>query len=120
MTDKGLSFQDVLNRTTALIREFEKVEKRPWGIEGAMIELQKQVGELSKQIMAFEGYYIPYRDTQPEYKTSKERIADELSDILIMVIRIADHYKIDLEKEHLAQIDIARKHPAMDMKKRTK
>jgi len=69
MKENSLSFQEVVDRTKALIRDFEKVEKRPWGVEGAMIELQKQVGELSKQVMTFEGYYIPYRDTQPEYQT---------------------------------------------------
>lgn len=114
---EDLTFKEVIERTRALIREFEKVEKRPWGVEGAMIELQKQVGELAKQVMTFEGYYIPYRDDQPEYATSKERIADELSDILFMVVRIADHYGIGLEKEHLNQIEIAKNHPSMKVRK---
>ena len=34
-------------------------------------------------------------------------IADELSDILLITIRIADHYGIDLEHEHLRQPEIA-------------
>ena len=50
-------------------------------------------------------------------KLIAEKIADELSDVLFMIIRIADHYKIDLEKEHLKQLDMALKHPLMKIKK---
>ena len=115
MTEK--TFKQVVERSVEVIREFEKVEKRKWGIEGATIALQKQVGELAKQVMSFEGYYLPGRDDSPEYATSKDRIADELSDILFMVIRIADHYNIDLEKEHLKQMQLAMDHPHMKIKK---
>ncbi len=115
--DKKLMFQKVVDKTLEVIREFEKVEKRKWGVEGAMIELSKQVGELSKEIMIFEGYYLAGRDTLPEYKPSKEKIADELADVLFMTIRIAEHYGIDLEKEHLKALDIALKHPLMKVQK---
>ena len=66
--------------------------------------------------MMFEGYYLVGRDEVPEYRTSKEKIADELSDIFFMVIRIADYYGISLEEEHLKQLDIAMKHPHMKIK----
>lgn len=111
-------FQEVINKSIEVIKEFEKVEKKKWGAEGAIMELSKQVGELSKNVMMFEGYYMAGRDSIPEYQTSKEKIADELSDILFIVIRIAEHYKIDLEKEHLNQLDIALKHPLMKVKKK--
>ncbi len=116
--DKKLTFHEVVNESLKVIKEFEKVEKKKWGVEGSMIELQKQVGELARNIMMFEGYYMAGRDSLPEYQTSKEKIADELSDILFMVIRIAEHYGIDLEKEHLKQLDIALKHPLMKVKKK--
>lgn len=110
-------FQKVVEETLTVIKEFEKVEKRKWGAEGSMMELSKQVGELSKNILMYEGYYMTGRDNAPEYQTSKENIADELSDILFMVIRIADHYSIDIEKEHLKQLKIALNHPSMKIKK---
>ncbi|UCG95002.1 MAG: hypothetical protein JSV92_03045 [archaeon] len=113
--DKRMTFQEIVDKSLETIKEFEKVEKKKWGIEGAVIELSKQVGELSKNIMIFEGYYMAGRDSLPEYQTSKEKIADELSDIFFMVIRIANHYKIDLEKEHLKQLEIAMKHPLMKL-----
>ena len=111
-------FQEVVNKTLEVIKEFEKVEKKKWGIEGSMMELSKQVGELSKNVLMFEGYYMAGRDSLPEYQTSKDKIADELSDILFMVIRISEHYGINLEKEHMNQLDIALKHPLMKVKKK--
>jgi len=112
-----LSFKEVVEKTLQVIHQFELVEKKKWGVEGAMIELSKQVGELSKNVMMYEGYYMAGRDSLKEYETSKEKIADELSDVLFMVIRIANHYKIDLEKEHMNQLKIATNHPLMNVKK---
>ncbi|MFA6099058.1 MAG: MazG-like family protein [Patescibacteria group bacterium] len=111
-----LTFQEVIEKTVTVIKAFEKVEQKPWGIEGSMIELSKQVGDLAKQVMAYEKFYLAGRESQPEYQASKEKIADELADILFMVIRIAEHYKIDLEKEHLKALDDAMKHPFMKIK----
>lgn len=111
-------FQEVMDKSLEVIRKFEKVEKKKWGIEGTMMELSKQVGELSKNVMMFEGYYMAGRDSAHEYKTSKNKIADELSDVLLMIIRIAKHYNIDLEKKHLEQLDIALKHPLMKVKRK--
>ena len=115
--DDDISFSELVDRSLEVIHAFEKVEKRRWGVEGAMIEMQKQVGELAKYIMSQERYYLSARDDQPEYQSDKSKIADELSDILLMVIMIADHYKIDLAKEHMAQMDRAYNHPSMDIGK---
>ena len=55
-------------------------------------------------------YYLSKRKKDPNYnKDSKGEIANELSDILFMVIRIANHYKIDLEKAHLKELNLALK-----------
>ncbi len=67
-----------------------------------MMELTKQVGELSKLIMVYEKYYFSDRGKMDkQYESTKEKIADELADILYVIIRIAKHYHIDLEKAHL-------------------
>lgn len=97
--ESAQTFQSVVEKTRMLIREFEKRERRPWGVEGSTMELMKQVGDLSKSIMTHEKYYLPSRDLDPKYRTIKENIGDELYDIFFMLIRIADHYEIDLEKE---------------------
>jgi NTP pyrophosphatase (non-canonical NTP hydrolase) len=114
------TFQEIIDRSLEVINEFKKVEKKPWGAEGAIIELMKQVGELSKLVMVTEGYYMAGRDNSPEYQSSKEKIGDELSDILLMTIRLADHYGINLEETHLKELDIAMNHPLMKIKPENK
>lgn len=91
------TFQEIIDITRQSIIEFTKVEQRPWGIEGSMIELSKQVGDLSKHIMVQEKFYLAARENDPKYITTKEKIADELSDIFFCLVRIADHYSINLE-----------------------
>ena len=105
---KRRSFQEIVDITTALIKRFEEIEQKEWGIDGSMIELMKQVGQLSSLVMMQEKYYSKDRDLDdPKYQTSKEKIADELSDLLFMVIRIADLYQIDLEDAHLKALESA-------------
>jgi NTP pyrophosphatase (non-canonical NTP hydrolase) len=102
------SFQKVVEKTRKVIKRFEKIEGKPWGINGAMIELMKQVGQLSTLVMMQEQYYPTDRDKDdPQYQVSKEKIADELSDLLFMTIRIADVYGIDLEDSHIKALKSA-------------
>lgn len=103
-----LTFKEVVQKTGEVIDAFQKVEQREWGVEGCMIELMKQVGELSKNIMVLEKYYFPKMMDNPYYsQASKEAIGNELSDILFIIIRIAKHYGVDLEKAHLKELNIA-------------
>ncbi len=86
-----------------VVARFEKIEARPWGVEGATMELSKQVGELSKFILMREEYYFSDRaELDPHYLATDENIADEMADVLYAVIRIAKHYRIDLVEAHLA------------------
>lgn len=102
------TFKEIIEKTNEVIEAFQKVEQRNWGIEGNMIELMKQVGQLSQNVMVFEKYYLAKRMDNPNYnKASKDEIGNELSDILFMIIRIANHYEIDLEKAHVRELDIA-------------
>ncbi|MFH1072621.1 MAG: hypothetical protein V1743_04290 [Nanoarchaeota archaeon] len=99
---KDLSFQEAITLAHRIIERFEKIEEREWGAEGALIELQKQVGELSKLVMMHEKYYFPSRDkTDSSYASTRDKIGDELADIFYAILRIAKHYDIDLEEAHL-------------------
>lgn len=49
--------------------------------------------------MVAEQYYLADRDSDPRYAGD---VGDELADILHAVLRIADHYDIDLEEAHVA------------------
>jgi NTP pyrophosphatase (non-canonical NTP hydrolase) len=105
--DKGenvsneMAFGEAIELFRRISHRFKKIEGRPWGVEGAMIELVKQVGELAKHVMVAEHYYYPGREKMRGYETSKEIIGDELADILAMVIQIADYYELDLIDAHI-------------------
>lgn len=95
------TFREVIESIRDVVRQFEKIEGKPWGVEGAMIELSKQMGELSKLVMGAEHYYFPNRDKlDSQYTVNKEKIGDELWDIFYALVRIADYYKIDLVEAH--------------------
>src|SRR3989344_5596145 len=97
-----MKFQEAIDLTKKVISRFEKIEGKPWGINGLMIELSKQVGDLSKLVMAYEGYYPKSREKEDKkYLATKEKIGDELADLLFIIIRISDYYQIDLEKAHI-------------------
>ncbi len=52
--------------------------------------------------MNHEGYYFAERDKlDSKYASSKDNIADELADIMFAVVRIADHYDIDLVETNM-------------------
>jgi len=91
------TFEEAINDIRKSVSRFEKIEGKPWGVEGAVIELAKQVGQLSALVMNREGYYFPDREKQDaSYASSDAQIADELADIMFAVVRIADHYGINL------------------------
>ena len=97
-----MTFKEAIDLAVGIIKRFKKVEGKPWEINGSMIELSKQVGDLSRLVMSYEGYYPKNRDKiDKKYLANKEKISDELADLLFMVIRIADYYNIDLEKAHV-------------------
>lgn len=100
--NQKMSFKDTIQHTEKIIKRFEKIEGKHWGAEGAVIELQKQVGELAKFVMVQEKYYFADRPKlDKQYETNKEKIGDELADILYAIIRIADHYGVDLVDAHI-------------------
>jgi NTP pyrophosphatase (non-canonical NTP hydrolase) len=95
------TFQNLIDITRKVIAAFDRVGRRPWTIEATTIELTKQVGDLARRIMVQERYYLADRDERPDYQTSTDDIGDELADILYCLIRIAEHYHIDLEAAHI-------------------
>jgi hypothetical protein len=52
--------------------------------------------------LTVERYYLPDRETDPRYAAGRNRIGNELADILYCVMRAADVYEIDLAEAHLA------------------
>lgn len=99
-----MEFNELIKHTEKIILEFERREQKKWTPEIMLVELSKQMGEVSKQIMMLEKNYVPQRGNYREYESSKEKLGDELSDILFMLIRISKFYKINLEKAHLDEL----------------
>jgi NTP pyrophosphatase (non-canonical NTP hydrolase) len=95
------TFAELVAINRAVVAAFDQAERRQWSIEVTALELAKQVGDLSRRILSAEGYYLPDRDHRPEYAGQIDDIGDELADILYCLIRISDHYGIDLEDAHL-------------------
>ncbi|MCI8775556.1 MAG: hypothetical protein HFI50_16910 [Lachnospiraceae bacterium] len=88
------TFQEMEKMYEEVVKRFNKIELRAWNAEGAMIELSKQVGELAKQVMIKERYYA----LEGEVPDVDERLGNEMADVVAQVMRLADFYKIDLEK----------------------
>jgi len=99
--NQKLSFQDIIKYTNEVAVEIEKKESKPWSPEIIFIELTKKVGDLASRIMMFEKYYTKDRLDDPKYFTNKEKLADELGDIMLMVMRIAKKYDLNMEKSYM-------------------
>jgi NTP pyrophosphatase (non-canonical NTP hydrolase) len=93
---------DLVEINRQVVAAFDEREQRPWGIEATLIELAKQVGDLARAVLTVERYYLPDRQTDPRYAADRNRIGNELADILYCVMRVADVYEVDLAEAHLA------------------
>jgi NTP pyrophosphatase (non-canonical NTP hydrolase) len=91
------TFEAAISDIKKTIGRFQKIEGKPWGVEGAVIELSKQVGQLAALVMNREGYYYADREKlDASYTSTNDEIADELADIMFAAVRIAEYYSIDL------------------------
>lgn len=90
----GKTFAEMEDMYKEVVKRFNKIELQEWKAEGALIELSKQVGELAKQVMIKERYYALEGDV-PDVD---ERLGNEMADVIAQVMRLADYYRIDLEK----------------------
>lgn len=90
----GKTFAEMEDMYKEVVKRFNKIELQEWKAEGAMIELAKQVGELAKQVMIKERYYALEGDV-PDVD---ECLGNEMADVIAQVMRLADYYRIDLEK----------------------
>lgn len=90
----GKKFNELADMYKEIVERFNKIELREWHAEGCMIELMKQVGELSKWVMIKEKYYA-LTDEVPDVDI---HLANEMADVIAQIIRIALVCDIDLEK----------------------
>jgi NTP pyrophosphatase (non-canonical NTP hydrolase) len=94
-----VTFEQAVDMYRNIVNRFSMIEGKPWGVEGAMIELSKQVGELSKCVMVQENYYCYNTE---ELEKNRIQIGNELADVIGQTIRIADYYGINLLEAYIA------------------
>lgn len=92
---------DMIRMTREVTSLFDK-EVGEWDIPVMVTELVGEVGTLADSIMMKERYR-PLRDGD------HIDLEDDIVDVLFMLIRIADHYEIDLESAYKAMIERTRK-----------
>lgn len=92
------TFREMQDMYREVVKRFRKIELQEWKAEGTMIELSKQVGELSKQVMLKEKYYAYTDDTA----VVNAKLGNEMADVIAQVMRLSDYYGIDLEQAYIA------------------
>ena len=93
----GKTFGEMIEMYRDVVKRFKKIELNEWNAQGTIIELAKQVGELSKWVMYKEKYYA----FEENEETVNMRLGNEMADVIAQVIRLADVYNIDLEKRRV-------------------
>lgn len=76
-----------------LMNKIAEVEPSRWTAEGSVLELVRQVGDLSELTLKRKFY-----ESRGSDKNFDGEIADELVDILLIILYLADQYKLDLDK----------------------
>jgi hypothetical protein len=97
-----MDFIELIDINRAVAAAFDARERRPWGVETLVMELAKQVGDLAAALLTTEGYYLADREQDPRYSGGTGRGANERADLFYCILRLADHYEIDLEAAHLS------------------
>ena len=94
------SIEDFAKRSKKMVERYAKGEPKRWTMEGTTLELMTEVGDLTDYILRKE-YYKPNVYQELDY-----HIEDELCDIMFVLFRIADAYKIDLSEAYQKMLDL--------------
>jgi len=86
-----MSLEEIKKSSRSLFDRFKEVEPKRWTIEGSVMELATEVGDLTEIILRKEYY------KQNIYEDLDYQIRDEISDVLFVLMRIADYYQINLD-----------------------
>ncbi|MDH4358764.1 MAG: MazG-like family protein [Candidatus Berkelbacteria bacterium] len=89
-----MSLEEIKKRSRSLFERFEKIEPRRWTVEGSVMELATEVGDLTEVVLRKEYY------KQNIYEDLDYQIRDEVADVLFVLMRIADYYGINLDEAY--------------------
>src|SRR6266700_4635307 len=91
-----LTLVDLLARSREVTQLFDQ-RVGPWTPAVMISELASEVGTLADSIMIVEGHRPPRSDEQID-------LPDDLADVLFMLLRVADHYHIDLQEAYTSML----------------
>ena len=86
--------RDMTERIVQVFHEYDKQGTKTWTYDVAANDLQYQVGSLIKRILQLKGFR--YKEGLSD-DDIREKLADELADILAEVLFIAHDMDIDIE-----------------------
>lgn len=96
-----MKISEMIEMTKEVKDMFDKISTKKWGIETIMTELTGEVGTLADSIMIKEGY----RATREGQVID---LADDIMDVIFMLILISDYYNIDMEEAYKNMIKITK------------
>ncbi|GHP00748.1 hypothetical protein KSF_107950 [Reticulibacter mediterranei] len=91
-----MKISEMVARTRDVTSLFDKLVG-PWDPTVMMTEMAGEVGTLADSIMIREGHRPPRDGVDVD-------LEDDIVDVLFMLVRIADHYGIDLERTYQIMI----------------
>lgn len=94
-----MDFTALMTETRELTRLFDQ-QVGSWSVPVMVTELVAEVGTLADSIMIHEGYRRSRGDPLD--------LHDDLADVLFMLLRIADHYQIDMERAYVEMLQRTR------------
>ncbi|MCK4745323.1 hypothetical protein KAS41_04635, partial [Candidatus Parcubacteria bacterium] len=80
------------NRALEIKTKYNKIEPIKWGLKQDFMGLIKDIGDLSKILMVYDGYRNDFN------QDTKKALEHELIDVLWAIIVIADKTEVDLKK----------------------
>lgn len=86
---KDMTLKELALTTRGLAVMFDRLVG-PWSPAVMVSELTAEVGTLADSMMIKEGHRPPRDGETPD-------LEDDIADVLFMLVRIADHYGIDLD-----------------------
>jgi NTP pyrophosphatase (non-canonical NTP hydrolase) len=88
-----MEVSEMIAMTREITRLFDKLVGK-WNSSVMVTELVGEVGTLADSIMIHDGHRPPRENSEAI------NLEDDVVDVLFMLIRIADHYDIDLEQAY--------------------
>jgi len=85
------NFQKMIDRAVEIRNKYDEKDIKKWDVEQVFMGMIKDIGNLSKILMVYNGYR---KDLN---KNTNEALGHELSDILYSIFIIADKTGVDLK-----------------------